>query len=361
MRTNVASVFPTDIDPLLFFQDCDIDHKDILPQYYQLINNGHFSDASSLMENSDVDFYGAWLLNTIENRLRATEEFIDQYRRGKPLLTIYNVNQPSNDVPHWVGFECCVDYEMFKMSESVSQGDTSVTFTDSRLENTCLLLNFFDGEKLKVTSLTSDTTNQTYTINFEEAQENAEIDVVVFRYHYFNNRKPMTPDKMGEMIATVGDHEVGCVVLPYDSETNNLLFASDNIESNALFLPVFLGSDAHVKATQGTSVNQNRYYLYGPDTEGSAGFIYINPDKVSSAPSFDTTLNFTILERDVLANTASVTFTDSHITNDALYSMFSDIKKVHPDSYTVNESNHTLTVQFTNLKKDIHLSVLIIN
>lgn len=103
MQYTASSVYPEGIDPLIFYQDCDYDHKGILGEYYQLIINNHFEQAAELMHNSDIDYYGAWLLNMIEDRLRTTEENIDVWVDAKPILTIRSATPPSNHTAHWVG------------------------------------------------------------------------------------------------------------------------------------------------------------------------------------------------------------------------------------------------------------------
>ena len=103
MKYTANSLYPEGIDPLIFYQDCDIDHKSILGEYYQLINNDHFQQAATLLNNSEIDFYGAWLLNMIEDRLRATEENIDVWVGEKPVLTIVSSSPPANTDAHWIG------------------------------------------------------------------------------------------------------------------------------------------------------------------------------------------------------------------------------------------------------------------
>ena len=103
MKYTDDSLYPDGIDPLIFYQDCDIDHRHILGEYYQLIINDHYSQASELLNDSEIDFYGAWLLNMIEDRLFATEDNIDVWVEEKPILNIYSTTPPANTDAHWVG------------------------------------------------------------------------------------------------------------------------------------------------------------------------------------------------------------------------------------------------------------------
>lgn len=94
MRQFVPSVYPEDIDPLLFYQDADIERAPQLAQYYQYLNDNNFDAAKNYLANSDLDFYGAWLLNTIENRLYTVEDNIDEYVEEKPKIVIYAEKEP---------------------------------------------------------------------------------------------------------------------------------------------------------------------------------------------------------------------------------------------------------------------------
>lgn len=99
---NDQSVFPAQYDPLIFFADADLDNYTTYQQYYVLYNNGQYSQASSLLNNSDVDFYGAWLLNLIENELYAIEDNMDQFIDEKPKLVAYSSTAPQGDYKCWV-------------------------------------------------------------------------------------------------------------------------------------------------------------------------------------------------------------------------------------------------------------------
>lgn len=109
MRYNTNSVFPNNIDPLIFFSDADLHNCEQLQHYYDLINENKFSQASNYMHNSDLHYYGADLLNLIENRLYATEEYCRDYVQDKNILVIHTddekepVTEISQDTASWVG------------------------------------------------------------------------------------------------------------------------------------------------------------------------------------------------------------------------------------------------------------------
>lgn len=72
-----ASNFPNEIDPMTFFQDVDLDHKDEMDKYYSLVAKGEFDNAESfLLETNGLHGYFAQLFNAFENRISAVQEFL---------------------------------------------------------------------------------------------------------------------------------------------------------------------------------------------------------------------------------------------------------------------------------------------
>lgn len=98
---NDQSVFPDQYDPLIFFSDADLDNFTTYQQYYVLFEMNQYTQASNLLNNSDVDFYGAWLLNLLENELYAIESNMDEFIDEKPKLAAYSSTAPS-------GYKCWV-------------------------------------------------------------------------------------------------------------------------------------------------------------------------------------------------------------------------------------------------------------
>ena len=101
---NEQSVFPSQYDPLIFFADADLDNFTTYQQYYTLYNADQYTQASNLLNNSDVDFYGAWLLNLIENELYAIESNMDSFviPEDKPRLISHGLDDPTEEFSHWV-------------------------------------------------------------------------------------------------------------------------------------------------------------------------------------------------------------------------------------------------------------------
>ena len=94
---DASTKFPQEIDNRIFWQDLQIYQTTIMQKYYTYLNAGNYDEASDLLNNSDVFFYGAWILNLLENRLYAIEKYvfgldknkIVEYQRTEPL----NVSQ----------------------------------------------------------------------------------------------------------------------------------------------------------------------------------------------------------------------------------------------------------------------------
>lgn len=66
---NTTSKFPNEIDDRLFLSDVSLSQVPIMNEYRSLLNKGDYSSASALLNNSGVFYYGAWILNLLEDRL----------------------------------------------------------------------------------------------------------------------------------------------------------------------------------------------------------------------------------------------------------------------------------------------------
>ena len=93
---NILSIFPNGIDSRVFFSDIDLDNINIMNEHENLIKQGKYTDASQLLNNSDVFFYGAWFLNMIENRLVNIGNHL--LSKQKPQLTTYQDSEPTENL-----------------------------------------------------------------------------------------------------------------------------------------------------------------------------------------------------------------------------------------------------------------------
>lgn len=97
---NTSSNFPTSIDDRTFLHDISLDQLDTVNEYRNYIANGNYTQASELLNNSDVGFYGAWILNLFENRLVAIENYVQSL--NKPRFVQYGGEEPTTQGSHWV-------------------------------------------------------------------------------------------------------------------------------------------------------------------------------------------------------------------------------------------------------------------
>lgn len=98
MLCNTLSHYPEGIDPMLFFQDNDLDKIDIINEYNNLISQGKYSEASNYIENQEgVYGYFADFFNAIENRIYNLQEYLLK-KSPKKQPFIYTDEPGSNSV-----------------------------------------------------------------------------------------------------------------------------------------------------------------------------------------------------------------------------------------------------------------------
>ena len=99
---NTSTKFPNEIDDRIFFQDISLNDLEIWEEYKSLISSESYTSASRLLNDSEIDFYGAWLFNLLENRLEAIGSFLLQ-KNNKPTLQTYSRTEPTaKNGLHWI-------------------------------------------------------------------------------------------------------------------------------------------------------------------------------------------------------------------------------------------------------------------
>lgn len=89
--SDTVFVYPDyDIDSRLYFSDISISKEPIMNEYQRLLSLEQYDDALDLIQ--DEDFYGAWLLNLLENRLHNLYIYINSCI--KPMLEVYQDQEP---------------------------------------------------------------------------------------------------------------------------------------------------------------------------------------------------------------------------------------------------------------------------
>lgn len=103
-----TSIYPTDIDERIFFQDMQIKDVPDFENYQKHINDSQYTKASDILEKSDLTTYSAWLLNwfngkliNIEKEANSKEQQIEQnIEVAKQIaanlyLTYYQTTEPN--------------------------------------------------------------------------------------------------------------------------------------------------------------------------------------------------------------------------------------------------------------------------
>lgn len=89
-----ASKYPTEIDPLIFYQDITIDKKKYMDEYYRLFSEKKYTEASQYIADKGVDGMFASLMNLLVNRLEATQKHIKT--KTKQQKTYFETDRPSS-------------------------------------------------------------------------------------------------------------------------------------------------------------------------------------------------------------------------------------------------------------------------
>ena len=77
MLCNSLSHYPDGLDEMMFFQDNDIEHIEIINHYNNLISQGKYTEASSYINQQDgVYGYLADFFNAIENRIYSLQDYL---------------------------------------------------------------------------------------------------------------------------------------------------------------------------------------------------------------------------------------------------------------------------------------------
>ena len=103
-----GTVFPKgEIDKRVYAQDITLNGLEIYSKYQTLLAQGKYTEASELLNSEDthVYFYGAWMLNLLENRLQAIGTFLKDLK--KDVLTLGSETEPENATygTHWISDE----------------------------------------------------------------------------------------------------------------------------------------------------------------------------------------------------------------------------------------------------------------
>lgn len=90
---NIYSQFPSAIDDRIYFQDINLSQLNTKANYEAYKNAGDYTSASAELNNANIDFFGASVLNLLENRFVAIENYL--LTLEKPQLTAYQSTEPT--------------------------------------------------------------------------------------------------------------------------------------------------------------------------------------------------------------------------------------------------------------------------
>lgn len=99
---NTGSVFPFNIDPRMYYQDVQLSQLNTKASYEAALDNNQYTNASTILQNSDVDYYGAYFFNKCEDKLVAVQNYL--LTVNKPDLMRYQSAEPTNvdDGMSWI-------------------------------------------------------------------------------------------------------------------------------------------------------------------------------------------------------------------------------------------------------------------
>ncbi len=92
VKEKIPTKFPAEIDERIYFNDIDLKQVAIMQRFYQYINLGLYAKAFELLDSSEAFYYGAWLLNMLEDRLYIIGDYISKIE--KPKIFSYGTSEP---------------------------------------------------------------------------------------------------------------------------------------------------------------------------------------------------------------------------------------------------------------------------
>lgn len=96
MLCNIVSYYPDGIDPMIFFQDNDLEKVEIINTYNNLISQGKYTVANNYI-NQQEGIYGyfADFFNALENRIYNTQEYLLTKEPIKKQFVFFDANVDS--------------------------------------------------------------------------------------------------------------------------------------------------------------------------------------------------------------------------------------------------------------------------
>lgn len=87
MFCSPISGYPERIDPLIFFQDVDLEKQKIMQEYNDLISQGKYDKANEYISKQEICGYFADYFNAIENRIYNLQEHLLTIDPKQPFIS----------------------------------------------------------------------------------------------------------------------------------------------------------------------------------------------------------------------------------------------------------------------------------
>lgn len=101
MLCSPISGYPEKIDPLIFFQDVDLEKQKNMQEYNNLIAKGEYNKANEYISKQEICGYFADYFNAIENRIYNLQGYLLTIEPKQPFI-ISNSEPAVNDEVIWI-------------------------------------------------------------------------------------------------------------------------------------------------------------------------------------------------------------------------------------------------------------------
>ena len=107
MLCNTVSHYPDGIDPMIFFQDINLDQLETVNTYNQLVSQGQYSRASRFINQQEgICGYFADFFNAIENRIYSLQNhLLNKPPKKQPFVSNKIADETFEELPDDLSIE----------------------------------------------------------------------------------------------------------------------------------------------------------------------------------------------------------------------------------------------------------------
>ena len=100
---DYETYYPDSIDKKIFFSDMDLKYSETLEEFQNHLAKKEYVEASGCLQDSDADYYGAYLYNMLNRRLIAIGTVLLTKNKKKPIY--YSPVEPEmiSNGETWIG------------------------------------------------------------------------------------------------------------------------------------------------------------------------------------------------------------------------------------------------------------------